>query len=162
MHQHLAPSVGTTLIPTLFSFAKLVSTIRTLSFDQASLSNMGSEESHSTQNDTPFSLGVRQRKKEGNRVDIQAKVDELEAQNNKIAMKNEVLQEQYKKLFETLHETGRTQTRELVTLVDINHHLGAPQQEGLPSFDMGIPDEERTNHQNIDQHETSLNPAAST
>ena len=27
---------------------------------------------------------------------------------------------------------------------------------------MGIPDEERVNHQNIDQHETSLNPAAST
>ncbi|KAM2112251.1 hypothetical protein ACFX1R_014793 [Malus domestica] len=27
---------------------------------------------------------------------------------------------------------------------------------------MGIPDEERTNHQNIDQHKTSLNPDAST
>ena len=27
---------------------------------------------------------------------------------------------------------------------------------------MGIPDEERANHQNIDQHETSLNSAAST
>ncbi|KAM2901599.1 hypothetical protein FF1_007570 [Malus domestica] len=27
---------------------------------------------------------------------------------------------------------------------------------------MGIPNEERANHQNIDQHETSLNPAAST
>ncbi|KAM2156093.1 hypothetical protein ACFX1R_041830 [Malus domestica] len=27
---------------------------------------------------------------------------------------------------------------------------------------MGIPDEKRVNHQNIDQHETSLNPAAST
>ncbi|KAM1287172.1 hypothetical protein ACFX2J_001126 [Malus domestica] len=27
---------------------------------------------------------------------------------------------------------------------------------------MGIPDEERANHQNIDQHETSLNPDAST
>ncbi|KAM1945946.1 hypothetical protein ACFX13_000869 [Malus domestica] len=27
---------------------------------------------------------------------------------------------------------------------------------------MDIPDEERANHQNIDQHETSLNPAAST
>ncbi|KAM1027464.1 hypothetical protein ACFX2A_041221 [Malus domestica] len=27
---------------------------------------------------------------------------------------------------------------------------------------MGIPDEERANHQNIDQHETSLNPATST
>ncbi|KAM1849587.1 hypothetical protein ACFX14_013608 [Malus domestica] len=48
-------------------------------------------------------------------------------------MKNEVLQEQYEKLFETLHETMRTQTRELVALVDINHHLGAPQHEHLPS-----------------------------
>ena len=162
MHQHLAPSVGTTLIPTLFSFVKLVSTIRTLSFDQASLSNMGSEGSHNTQNDTPLAPSAKQRKKEGKRVALQAKVDELEAQNNKIAMKNEVLQEQYEKLFETLHETRRTQTRELVAPVDINHHLGAPQHGGSPSFDMGIPDEERANHQNIDQHETSLNPDAST
>ncbi|KAM1406044.1 hypothetical protein PS2_000772 [Malus domestica] len=77
-------------------------------------------------------------------------------------MKNEVLQEQYEKLFETLHETRHTQTRELVTHVDINHHLGAPQHVGSPSFDIGIPGEERANHQNIDQHETSLNPATST
>ncbi|KAM2072225.1 hypothetical protein ACFX1T_040561 [Malus domestica] len=46
--------------------------------------------------------------------------------------------------------------------MDINHHLGALQHGGSPSFDMGIPDEERANHQNIDQHETSLNPDAST
>ncbi|KAM2512162.1 hypothetical protein PS1_036470 [Malus domestica] len=78
----------TTLIPTLFSFAKLVSTIRTLSFDQASLSNMGSEGSHNTQNDTPLAPSAKQRKKEGNRVALQAKVDELETQNNKIARKN--------------------------------------------------------------------------
>ncbi|KAM1053803.1 hypothetical protein ACFX2C_001242 [Malus domestica] len=77
-------------------------------------------------------------------------------------MKNEVLQEQYEKLFETLHETMRTQTCELVAPMDINHHLGARQHGGSPSFDMDIPDEERANHQNIDQHETSLNPAAST
>ncbi|KAM2064631.1 hypothetical protein EV2_028540 [Malus domestica] len=95
-------------------------------------------------------------------VALQAEVDELETQNNKIAMKNEVLQEQYEKLFETLHETMRTQTRELVAPVDVNHYLGAPQHERSPSFDMGIPDEERANHQNIDQHKTSLNPAAST
>ena len=44
-------------------------------------------------------------------------------------MKNEVLHEQYEKLFETLHETRRTQTRELVTPVDINHHL-PPNKEG--------------------------------
>ncbi|KAM2702603.1 hypothetical protein EV2_004294 [Malus domestica] len=77
-------------------------------------------------------------------------------------MKNEVLQEQYEKLCETLHETRRTQTHELVAHVDINHHLGALQHRGSHSFDMGIPDEERANHQNIDQHETSLNPATST
>ncbi|KAM1359267.1 hypothetical protein ACFX2F_046267 [Malus domestica] len=69
---------------------------------------MGSEGSHSTQNDTPFALGARQRKNERKKIALQAKVDEIEAQNNKIAMKNEVLQEQYEKLFETLHETRRT------------------------------------------------------
>ncbi|KAM2079074.1 hypothetical protein ACFX1R_026623 [Malus domestica] len=122
--------MGTTLIPTLFSFVKLVSTIRTLSFDQASHFNMGSEGSHNTQNDTPLAPSAKQRKNEGNRVALQAKVDELEAQNNKIAMKNEVLQEQYEKLFETLHETMRTQTRELVAPMDINHHLGALNTEG--------------------------------
>ncbi|KAM1857638.1 hypothetical protein ACFX14_007724 [Malus domestica] len=88
---------------------------------------MGSEGSHNTQNDTPLAPSAKQRKKEGKRVALQAKVDELEAQNNKIAMKNEVLQEQYEKLFETFHETMCTQTRELVAPVDINHHLGAPQ-----------------------------------
>ncbi|KAM1441367.1 hypothetical protein ACFXTO_009490 [Malus domestica] len=77
-------------------------------------------------------------------------------------MKNEVLQEQYEKLFETLHETMGTQTCVLVAPVDISHHLDAPQHRGSPSFDMGILDDERANHQNIDQHETSLNPAAST
>ncbi|KAM2871195.1 hypothetical protein FF1_018865 [Malus domestica] len=123
---------------------------------------MGSEGSHSTQNDTHLAPSTKQRKKEGKKVALQAKVDELESQNNKIEMKNEVLQEQYEKLFETLHETIRTQTRELVAPVDINHHLGAPQHRGSPSFNMGIPDEERANHQNIDQHETSLNPATST
>ncbi|KAM2043133.1 hypothetical protein ACFXTI_036443 [Malus domestica] len=35
-----------------------------------------------------------------------------------------------------------------------------PQHGGSPHFDMGIPDKERANHQNIDQHETSLNPDA--
>ncbi|KAM2537147.1 hypothetical protein TB1_022510 [Malus domestica] len=123
---------------------------------------MGSEGSHNTQNDTLLAPSAKQRKKEGKRVALQAKVNELEAQNNKIAMKHKVLQEQYEKLFETLHETRRTQTSELVAPVDINHHLGAPQHGGSPSFDMGILDEERANHQNIDQHETSLNPAAST
>ncbi|KAM1984886.1 hypothetical protein ACFX16_013097 [Malus domestica] len=112
---------------------------------------------------TPLLHLVRsnERRKE-KRAALQAKVDELESQNNKIVMKNEVLYEQYEKLFEMLHETRRTQTRELVTLMAINHHLDASQQGGSPFFDMGIPDEERANHQNIDQHETSLNPAAST
>ncbi|KAM1180583.1 hypothetical protein ACFX2G_020034 [Malus domestica] len=45
-------------------------------------------------------------------------------------MKNEVLQEQYEKLFETLHETRCTQTREFVALVDINRYLGTPNTEG--------------------------------
>ncbi|KAM2099558.1 hypothetical protein FF1_026847 [Malus domestica] len=103
---------------------------------------MGSEGNHSTQNDIPLAPSAKQRKKEGKRVVFQAKVDELEAQNNKITMKNEVLQEQYKKLFETLHETRHTQTRKLVAPVDINHHLGALQHGGSPSFNMGIPDEE--------------------
>ena len=74
---------------------------------------MGSEGSHNTQNNTPFAPSAKQRKKEGKRVALQAKVDELEAQNNKIAMKNEVLQEQYEKLFETLHETRRTHVSSL-------------------------------------------------
>ncbi|KAM2962145.1 hypothetical protein FF2_020256 [Malus domestica] len=87
---------------------------------------MGSEGSHNTQNDNPLAPSAKQRKNEGKRVALQAKVDELEAQNNKIAMKNEVLQEQYEKPFETLHETMHTQTRELVAPMDINHHLGAP------------------------------------
>ncbi|KAM1092626.1 hypothetical protein ACFX19_020183 [Malus domestica] len=123
---------------------------------------MGSEGSHNTQNDTLLAPSTKQRKKEGKKVSLQAKVDELESQNNKITMKNKVLHEQYDKLFEMLHKTRRTQTRELVTPVDINHHLDASQQGGSPSFNMGIPDEERANHQNIDQYETSLNPAAST
>ena len=75
MHQHLAPPVGIALIPTLSSFVKLVSTIRTLFFDQAPLSNMRSERSHNTQNDTPLALNAKQRK----RFALQAKVDELEA-----------------------------------------------------------------------------------
>ncbi|KAM2977900.1 hypothetical protein FF2_014793 [Malus domestica] len=86
---------------------------------------MGSEESHNTQNDTPLAPSAKQRKKEGKRVALQAKVDELESLSNKIAMKNEVLQDQYEKLFEMLHETRRTQTRKIVTPVDINHHLDA-------------------------------------
>ncbi|KAM2307722.1 hypothetical protein TB1_029158 [Malus domestica] len=108
----------------------MVSTIRTLFFYQASLSNMGAKEATTHIMDTPPAPSAKQRKNEGKRVALQAKVDELEAQNNKIAMKNEVLQEQYEKLFETLHETRHTQTRELVAHVDINHHLGAPNMEG--------------------------------
>ncbi|KAM0975630.1 hypothetical protein ACFX2C_018640 [Malus domestica] len=122
---------------------------------------MGSEGSHNTQNDTPLAPSAKQQKKEGKWVALQAKVDELEAQNNKIVIKNEILQEQYDKLFETLHKTRRAQTRKLVASVDINHHMGAPQHKGSHSFDMSIPDKERANYQNIDQHEISLNPAAS-
>ncbi|KAM1803928.1 hypothetical protein ACFX12_029852 [Malus domestica] len=78
---------------------------------------MGSEESHNTQNDTLHAPSAKQRKKEGKGVALQAKVDELEVQNNKIAMKNK-----------------------------INLHLDAPQHGGSPPFDMGIPNEERANH----------------
>ncbi|KAM1220069.1 hypothetical protein ACFX2G_048063 [Malus domestica] len=85
--------MGTTLIPTFFSFVKLVSTIRTLFFYQASLSNIGSEGSHNTQNGTPLAPGTKQRKKEQKKFALQAKVNKLEAQNNKMAMKNEILQE---------------------------------------------------------------------
>ncbi|KAM1529183.1 hypothetical protein ACFX1Z_018420 [Malus domestica] len=95
---------------------------------------MGSEGSHNTQNDTPLAPSAKQRKKERKRVALQAKVDKLEAQNNKITMKNEVLQDQYEKFFETLHKTRRTQTHELVAHVDINHHLGAPPTRRVTSL----------------------------
>ena len=45
-------------------------------------------------------------------------------------MKNEVLQEQYEKVFEMLHEARYTKTHELITLVEVNHQLGAPNTEG--------------------------------
>ncbi|KAM2808725.1 hypothetical protein PS2_043571 [Malus domestica] len=162
MHQHLAPSMGKTLIPTFFTFVKLVSTFRTLSFDQASLSNMGSVGSHNTQNNTPLAPGAKQRKNEQNKFALQAKVNELEAQNNKIAMKNEILQQQYEKVFEMLYEARYTKTHELITLVEVNHQQGAPQHGWSFALDMGIPVEERAIHRNGDQHETFLNPTAST
>ncbi|KAM2286748.1 hypothetical protein ACFX1S_039183 [Malus domestica] len=123
---------------------------------------MGSEGSHSTQNDTPLAHSAKQRKKEGKRVLLQAKVDELEAQNNKIAMRNEVLQEQYEKLFETLHEARQAQTRELVAPVEVNHQLGAFQHGGSHAFDIDIPDREQITPRFDNQHEASLNPVAST
>ncbi|KAM1164269.1 hypothetical protein TB2_023446 [Malus domestica] len=123
---------------------------------------MGSERSHSTQNNTPLGPSMKQRKQEGNRVTLQAKVDELEVQNNKIAMKNEVLQEQYEKLFEMLHEARHAQTHKLVAPVEVNNHLNAPQHGGSPISNTDIPDRDRATHQCDNQHETSLNPAAST
>ncbi|KAM2008117.1 hypothetical protein PS1_002969 [Malus domestica] len=140
-----------TLIPTFFNFVKLVSTVRTLSFDQASISNIRSEGSHNTQNDTLLAPGAKQRRKEQSKFALQAKVDELEAQNNKIAMKNEILQEQYEKVFEMLQEARYTKTHELITLVEVNHQLGAPQHGGSFALDMGIPVQERATHQNGDQ-----------
>ncbi|KAM2220587.1 hypothetical protein ACFX1S_019778 [Malus domestica] len=123
---------------------------------------MGSERSHNTQNDTPIGLSMKQRKQEGNRVTLQAKVDELEAQNNKIVMRNEVLQEQYEKLFEMLHEVRHAQAHKLVTPAEVNNHLNAPQHGGSPISNTDIPDRDRATHQCDNQHETSLNPAAST
>ncbi|KAM1456279.1 hypothetical protein ACFXTO_005543 [Malus domestica] len=95
---------------------------------------MRSEGSHDTQNDTPLAP----------------------------AIKNEILQEQYEKVFEMLHEARYTKTHELITPVEINHQLGALQHGGSFALDMGIPVDERATHRNGDQHETSLNPAAST
>ncbi|KAM2015164.1 hypothetical protein ACFX16_045725 [Malus domestica] len=77
-------------------------------------------------------------------------------------MKNEILQEQYEKVFEMLHEARYTKTHELITPVEVNHQLGTPQHGRSFAFDMGIPVEERATHRNGDQHKTSLNPAAST
>ncbi|KAM1587919.1 hypothetical protein ACFX10_026998 [Malus domestica] len=123
---------------------------------------MGSERSYSTQNDTPIGPSMKQRKQEGNRVTLQAKVDELEAQNNKIVMRNEVLQEQYEKLFEMLHEARHAQAHKLVAPAEVNNHLNAPQHGGSPISNTDIPDRDRATHQCDNQHETSLNPAAST
>ncbi|KAM2536190.1 hypothetical protein TB1_021661 [Malus domestica] len=100
---------------------------------------MGSEGSHNTQNDTPHGPSVKQRKKEGKRVALQAKADELEAQNNEIAMKNEVLQKQYEKLFETLHETRRTQTCELVAPCGHQPSSGCLPTQRVTSIRHGYP-----------------------
>ncbi|KAM1456769.1 hypothetical protein ACFX13_034869 [Malus domestica] len=77
-------------------------------------------------------------------------------------MKNEILQEQYEKVFEMLHEARYTKTHEVITPVEVNHQLGAPQHGGSFALDMGISVEERATHRNRDQHETSLNATAST
>ncbi|KAM1234961.1 hypothetical protein ACFX2J_004485 [Malus domestica] len=77
-------------------------------------------------------------------------------------MKNEIIQEQYEKVFEMLHEARYTKTHKLIALVEVNNQLGAPQHGGSFALDMGIPVEERATHRNGDQHETSLNPATST
>ncbi|KAM1352439.1 hypothetical protein EV1_031847 [Malus domestica] len=61
-----------------------------------------------------------------------------------------------------LHEARYTKTHELITPVEVNHQLGALQHGRSFALDMGIPVEERDTHRNDDQHETSLNPAAST
>ena len=45
-------------------------------------------------------------------------------------MKNEILQEQYDKLFEMLHEAKNAQTHELVAPTEVNNHLNAPNTEG--------------------------------
>ncbi|KAM2935996.1 hypothetical protein COP2_033646 [Malus domestica] len=69
----------------------------------------------------PLAPGAKQRKNEQNKFALQVKVDELEAQNNKIAIKNEIVQEQYEKVFEMLHEARYTKTHELITPVEVNH-----------------------------------------
>ncbi|KAM1895900.1 hypothetical protein ACFX13_044595 [Malus domestica] len=82
---------------------------------------MRSERSHNTHNDTFLAPSAKQRMKEQKKFAFQTKVDELKAQNNKIVMKNEILQEQYEKVFEMLHEARYTKTHQLITLVEVNH-----------------------------------------
>ncbi|KAM1728596.1 hypothetical protein ACFX12_019079 [Malus domestica] len=123
---------------------------------------MGSERSHSTQNDTHIGPSMKQRKQERNRVTLQAKVDELEAQNNKIVIRNEALQEHYEKLFEMLHEARHAQSHKLIAHAEVNNHLNVPQHGGSPISNTDILDRDRATHQCDNPHETSLNPAAST
>ncbi|KAM1941679.1 hypothetical protein ACFX13_029229 [Malus domestica] len=65
-------------------------------------------------------------------------------------MKNEIFQEQYEKVFEMLHEARYTKTHELITPVEVNHQLGAPQHGGSFALDMCIIVEERATHRNGD------------
>ena len=121
---------------------------------------MGSEGSHNTQNDTPLAPSAKQMRNERKRLALQ--IEELEAQNNKTAMRNEVLQEQYEKIFEMLHEARHARTLEPIAPVKANHHLDTTQPRGSPVRNIGVPDPEHDAHQNVNQHETSLDPAAST
>ncbi|KAM1807674.1 hypothetical protein ACFX11_030649 [Malus domestica] len=61
-----------------------------------------------------------------------------------------------------LNEARYTKTHELITPVEVNHQLGAPQHGGSFALDMGIPVKKRATHRNGDQHEISLNLATST
>ncbi|TQD99925.1 hypothetical protein C1H46_014429 [Malus baccata] len=61
-----------------------------------------------------------------------------------------------------LHEARQAQTHKLVAPVEVNNQLNAPQHGGSPISDTDIPDRDRATHQCDNQHETSLNPAAST
>ncbi|KAM0967853.1 hypothetical protein ACFXTH_016300 [Malus domestica] len=60
------------------------------------------------------------------------------------------------------HEARYTKTHEFIIPMEVNHQLGAPQHGWSFALDMGIPVEERATHRNGNQHETFLNPAAST
>ncbi|KAM1221868.1 hypothetical protein ACFX2J_009467 [Malus domestica] len=77
-------------------------------------------------------------------------------------MRNEILQEQYEKLFKMLHEARHAQAHKLVVPAEVNNHLNAPQHGGSPISNTDIPNRDRATHQCDNQHETSLNPAAST
>lgn len=65
---------------------------------------------------------------ERKKVTLQAKVEELEAQNNKIAIKNKIIQEQYEKLFRILHEARQTQSYELIAPMIVAPHGYPPTQ----------------------------------
>ncbi|KAM1313788.1 hypothetical protein PS1_017822 [Malus domestica] len=61
-----------------------------------------------------------------------------------------------------LHEAKHAQAHKLVAPAKVNNHLNAPQHGGSPISNTDIPDKDRATHQCDNQHETSLNPAAST
>ncbi|KAM1942732.1 hypothetical protein ACFX15_011168 [Malus domestica] len=61
-----------------------------------------------------------------------------------------------------IHEARHAQAHKLVAPAEVNNHLNAPQHGGSPLSNTDIPDRDRATHQCDNQHETSLNQAAST
>lgn len=78
------------------------------------------------QNDSSPMPSVKQRIRERKKYVLQAKVIELEDENNKIAIRNEIFQEQYKELFGMLYEARKTRSHEPIALMTVDHHVGTP------------------------------------